>query len=151
MMPYMLMHSLEMVTDRIAVRFPWLGHDVTDENLNGIGLQQRFGYSRHDQIRENTGVQASGSDENSIRIPYGLQNLRQRLHIRGLQKHPLDTASCQRNLGFPLHNTAVIHLGLQNNRLIGCRKHPPADSKHPGQGFDPGNEISRYIIHRRQN
>ncbi|MOA32964.1 hypothetical protein D3C78_1542220 [compost metagenome] len=62
----MCMNSIQMIAYRIIIRFTRLGHNITYKQLYRFGCHNRISESWHEQIRNNAGIQAARSDQNSI-------------------------------------------------------------------------------------
>ena len=129
-----------MVRIGVALRLALLGHDVGDVNLQGIGFGDGLGHALHQQIGDDAGIQAAGTQEDHVRLPDGLQSALQGRRTFRQQAHPPDAAvlpflavedfRLAQDLG------AIFKLCLQLDVGGGHREHPAGDGQDLAHAAD---------------
>ena len=137
--------SRQMVGGRVALGLPVLGHDVADIDLQGVGGPDGLPYPLHQQIGDDTCVEAPRPQEDQVGIPDGPQGLRKGRGPLRKEAHLGDAAVLGllegADLGLPHHAGAIFKGGLQLDILVGHGQHPAGDGQdlaHPSHGLVKG-------------
>ena len=129
----MLKNGLDMVCVGVALRLPFLCHDVGDVDFQRVCVRDGLGYPLHQQVGDDAGIQASGSQEDHVRLPDGLQGGLQGRRALRKQPYPPDAAVLPlfavEDLRLPEDRGAVFKFRLQLNIGVGHRNHPTGDGQ----------------------
>ena len=106
-------NDAQVVGGGVIVRLARLGHHVADINLDGLAAVHGVGDPVHQQVRDDTGVNAARPEDNRIGQADRFQRFRQRLGVFGPQVHALDRQRMMRDLRLALDNAAVLHFPQQ--------------------------------------
>ena len=129
----MVKQRADMVRGSIPLCLPLLRHDITDVNFQGTGLPDGLHDAIHQQVGDDAGIQASGPQDDQIRMVDGVDALFQGLRMLRYQPHPGDPAVLPllavEDFGLPQHPGPVFKFCLPLHVCGGHWQHGASDGK----------------------
>ena len=107
--PHMLDEGLHMLIGTVAIGFTGLRHHVTDVYFHGLRFQNSLTNAIHQEIRNNTGVEAAGPKNEHIGLGNGLHCTLGSSCILGQHHHLSNAFMGLGNLGFTGDFRAIKH------------------------------------------
>ena len=123
----------DMIVGVVAVGLTVLGHDVQDVFPYRAGRADGLADAVNEEVRNDAGIEASGANDNNVRLQNGVDAVLKRLRMLRHKTHLTDAAVIDlfrvEDFALAERARAVVEFGLQIDVLVGHRQ----DSSRNGE------------------
>ncbi len=145
--PNVLTDDIEVVLEAEPVRLSGFRHEVGDIDSHGPDAGDRGGNASDKEIRQDAGVQATGTYDDRVGVDQRAQRLRERTD-GALEGQALDWATPCDNGRLAVDKFPRLELGDEADVLVRGRQHSPSSIQHPTQLVNGDPEIACYLGER---
>src|SRR6266478_4296860 len=139
----------EMIGKGVAGGFAGLGHQIGDVHAWSFGFGDGAGDFRDQQIRQNAGVERTGTEEDQVGLLDGIDGHRERTHAARGKLEFLDwRAAAGGDAGFAVNGAAVFERGDEMDVRKRRRKNATADGENFAADADGFSEITGNVGQR---